>query len=258
MPEPTLSGKTFIVIGGGSGIGLETTKLLLESGVNVGVCDVNEEAMARFASGLDADTKARVLTGTVDVASRAGIRSFIARVQDRFTDLHGLASVAGVAGRTFGAQSIWDVGEDDFDFIMDVNLRGLFHVFQEALQPGVLSPRASIVHVGSEYSLRGSRGGALYSASKHGCLGMVKSVALECRDSNGGVRINAVLPGPTDTPGRRAALETMGPENDSSRKRPLGRPAEPAEIAEIILFLLSEKSSFVTGAAWTVDGGSPL
>ncbi|KPM41370.1 hypothetical protein AK830_g5192 [Neonectria ditissima] len=258
MPEPSLAGKTFIVAGAGSGIGLATTKLLLESGANVAMCDVDGEALAAFASTLNISDQSRVCTATVNVSNRADVRSFIVAVKDQFHQLDGIASVAGVGGHKFGRQSVWDIEDDEYDYIMDINLRGLFHIFAESLKPGILSHASSIVHVGSEYSLRGARGAALYSATKHGCLGMVKSVALECGKSNNCVRINAVLPGPTDTPGRQASLGTIGPENDSSPKSPLGRPADAKEVGEIIIFLLSEKSSFVTGAAWTVDGGSPI
>ncbi|KAF7537051.1 hypothetical protein G7054_g4041 [Neopestalotiopsis clavispora] len=258
MPEPSLAGKTFIVTAAAAGIGFATTKLLLDSGANVGMSDKDGEALKLAMARFDPEIIRRVLTGVVDVSSRVAVRSFIYETRTHFNGLDGFASVAGVSGRKFGAQNVWDIPEDEYDYIMDVNLRGLFNILAESMRPGVMNRPGAIVAVGSEYSFRGSKGCSLYAASKHGLLGMVKSVAQEAGAGPDGIRVNAVLPGPTDTPARRAVMEMVGKERDSTKRRPLGRPADPEELAEIILFLLSQKSSVVTGAAWTADGGAPL
>jgi NAD(P)-dependent dehydrogenase (short-subunit alcohol dehydrogenase family) len=194
MPEPSLAGKVFIVTAAAAGIGLASSKLLLESGASVGMSDKDGEALADVVSGFDAAVKPRVLIGAVDVSDRAAVRDFIHKTKNHFQRLDGLASVAGVAGRKFGARNVWDMPEDEYDFVMDVNLRGLFNILGESLKPGIMDRPGSIVAVGSEHSFRGSKGSSLYTASKHGLLGMVKSVALETGAGPDGVRINAVLP----------------------------------------------------------------
>lgn len=193
MPEPTLAGKVFMVTGGGSGIGLETAKLLLVSGAKVAVCDANETSLDVFTSGLSPDEKARAMTGVADISKRPAVAAFLEKTIGHFGALDGVANVAGVGGTKFGAQDIWETDDESYEFIMGVNVKGLFNVLAESLKPGMIRRPGSIVHVGSEYSFRGCRGGAVYSASKHGALGMVKSASLESRGPDG-VRVNAVLP----------------------------------------------------------------
>ena len=193
MPEFSLRDKTFLVTAGGSGIGLATAQLLVESGANVGVSDVDADSLGVFIDSLEPNARVQVVTGVVDVSERAAVRSFVEKVRAKFNRLDGIASVAGVADR-YGAGNVWDAPDNEYDYVMNVNMRGLFNIFGETLKPGIIDRPGSIVHVGSEYSLRGGNGSALYSAAKHGCLGMVKSAALEAGAGHDGVRINAVLP----------------------------------------------------------------
>ncbi|KAI4603377.1 hypothetical protein KJ359_006172 [Pestalotiopsis sp. 9143b] len=121
MPEPSLAGKTFVITAAAAGIGFATTKLLLDSGANVGISDKDSEALQLAAAKLDPRGASRVLTGVVDVSSRAAVRAFIHETRNHFNGLDGIASVAGVSGGKFGAQNVWDVPEDEYDYIMDVN-----------------------------------------------------------------------------------------------------------------------------------------
>ena len=185
-----MEGKTYIVTGAALGMGLATAQSLLAEGAKVAMCDTNENLLAKVARELDPTLKS-VLYETVDVTNRDAIRRFIQTVKDTFGDIHGVANNAGVAGRELGTHDLWDITDQEYDFVMDVNVRGCFYVLSECLRPGVLADSASVVHVGSMFSLQGFKKGAIYSASKHAVLGMVRSAA---KDAGDRVRMNIVLP----------------------------------------------------------------
>lgn len=185
-----MEGKTYIVTGAASGMGLATTRSLLAEGAKVAICDRNGDLLEQVARNLDPTSKS-VLCEAVDVIDRGAVRAFLQSAKDTFGDIHGVANNAGVAGRELGTHDLWDISDQEYDFVMDVNVRGCFHVLSESLRPGVLAEGASVVHVGSMFSLQGFKKGAVYSASKHAVLGMVRSAAKNAGDR---VRVNAVLP----------------------------------------------------------------
>jgi hypothetical protein len=118
MPEPSLAGKTFIVTAAAAGISFTTTKLLLESGANVGMSGKDGEALGLAVANFDPQVNSRILTGVVDVSSRFDIRAFIHQTRNYFNGLDGITSVAGVAGRRFGAQNVWEIPEDEYDYTL--------------------------------------------------------------------------------------------------------------------------------------------
>jgi NAD(P)-dependent dehydrogenase (short-subunit alcohol dehydrogenase family) len=185
-----MEGKTFIVTGAASGMGYSTACTLVAAGANVAICDVNRENLQTAAHELDPDHKV-LLSKVVDVTDRKAIRDLLKDTKDRFGAIDGIANYAGVGGHELGTHDIWDISDKEYDFVMDINVRGCFYILSECLRPGVLAEGASVVHIGSMFSLQGFNKGAVYSSSKHAVLGMVRSAA---KNAGGRVRVNIVLP----------------------------------------------------------------
>ncbi|KAJ0160380.1 Levodione reductase [Colletotrichum tanaceti] len=243
--------RVIIVIGSASGMGLATAKTLLDEGARVGMSDINGAALDRVVEELiDPAQQTRVFHGASDVTDRQSVRGFLEDVKSRFGHVDGVANFAGCGGHELGTQSIWETSGEEFDFITGLNIKGAFHVLAEALKPGYLSHGASFVHVGSMFSLQGFHKGAVFAGSKHASLGMVRSAAKEVGER---ARVNCVLPGAIDTPMHQANLARV--PKDFPAPTVVGKAND---VADVTVFLLSEKSAFVNGAAWSVDGGAGL
>jgi NAD(P)-dependent dehydrogenase (short-subunit alcohol dehydrogenase family) len=182
--------KTYIVTGAASGIGLATAQILFSEGASISICDLDNDRLQEVADYLDPSGD-RVLTSVVDITNRVAVRKLLASTHEKFGTIHGVANSAGTAGHELGTHIIWDVSDKEYDFVIDVNVRGAFNVISESMKPGVLSDGASFVQVGSMFSIQGFEKGAIYSASKHAVLGLVRSAAKDGKDR---VRVNCVLP----------------------------------------------------------------
>jgi NAD(P)-dependent dehydrogenase (short-subunit alcohol dehydrogenase family) len=173
-------------------MGLATATLLLACGALLGLCDMNQAGLSKVLDGLDDNQRNRILATAVDITNRSAVASFLQSTKERFGRIDGVANFAGVAGHRLGHEPIWEIKDPEFDFIMDVNVRGIFHILSEALKPGLLEEPGTIVHAASMFAERGFSKGAIYSASKHAGIGMVKSAAIEA--GRRGIRVNAILP----------------------------------------------------------------
>jgi len=238
-----LKGKVALITGAGSGIGAETARLFAEEGCAVALGDIAQEAVKGVADAVEG------LALTLDVVRRSAWDAAVQAVIDRFGRLDILVNNAGYH-RSNRAE---DVAEEDFDRHVDINQRGIMLGMQAALGPMRAVGGGAIVNIVSTVSLRGGAGDFAYRMSKWGARGITRSAAYEFVQDN--IRVNAVLPGPIDTPMFRASNDEAMQEVIIN-KTLMKRAGKPREIAYATLFLASDEASYVTGSELVVDGGA--
>jgi len=241
-------GKTILVTGAGSGIGAACVQRLHDQGASIAAADMDRAAIDTVQSGLH-DTDA-MLGVQVDVSDRSQVERFVAQARERFGKLHGLIHCAGITS----VGGVLDCAEDAWRRVLGVNLDGTFFMCQ-AFARAVKDdpwPRA-IVTVSSSAGILGVPNRLAYVASKFGVSGMTRTMGAELAPF--GIRVNAVAPGTTDTPLTAYLLNDPEKARRQRAAHPIGRVAQPQEIAAVATFLLSDDASFMTGAVVSVDGG---
>jgi NAD(P)-dependent dehydrogenase (short-subunit alcohol dehydrogenase family) len=235
-----------IVTGAGSGIGAATARALAARGDHVACADVQLDTARRTADGL-----AGALAVEVDVRSGSSCERMVAETVSHFGDVDSIVTCAGVERHGAGHE----FAEEDFDWIMGVNLKGTWLSARAAVRAMIGAGHGgTVVMIGSINSVVGNPGASAYCASKGGVLMLGRTLALDWAPY--GVRVNIVGPGVVDTPMSAQSLADPQRRARMMDRTPLGRPAPPEEIASVIAFLTSDASSFMTGAFVPVDGGS--
>jgi NAD(P)-dependent dehydrogenase (short-subunit alcohol dehydrogenase family) len=244
-----LDGRVALVTGGGSGIGRATALVLGARGASVVVADLDEATAGETAELIGAS--ARVAVVGADVADAASVERMVAFTVDRFGALDYACNVAGVSTEP---KPFIDHTLADWNRVIGVDLTGVFLCLQHELRQMVTQGRGAIVNVSSAAGVVVAPGQPQYTAAKHGVLGLTKQAAQEY--ARAGIRVNAVLPGQTETVPMRAYLDAQPDHGERMlRGLPAGRMATPAEIAESIVWLCSDAASYVNGVSLLVDGG---
>ena len=239
------AGKAAVVTGGASGIGLAITRRLLAEGARVVAADL---ALDRLHA-LEAELGDGFLGLRADVTTESDLEALVAAAVDRFGGLDCAFNVAGGARPGY----IVDLAEGDWDFTVDLCLKGVFlGMKHQARQMMAQGRGGAIINIASLNAHVPMHGGAAYATAKAGVEMLTKNGALEFAAS--GIRVNAVLPGLVQTPLTRRHFDNPAALTAFIDRIPLGRPAQPAEIAGPALFLASDDASYVSGASLLVDG----
>jgi NAD(P)-dependent dehydrogenase (short-subunit alcohol dehydrogenase family) len=234
----------FVVTGGGRGIGLETARRLLSAGGRVCLVGRRQEPLEAAAAGLGEGAWA----APCDVSSPADVEGLAASVRERWGRLEGLVNCAGIAPMA----SLDDTDPEIWDRAFAINVRGpylLCRALGGALREG-RSP--AVVNVSSTLAEKPIPGMAAYNASKAALNQLTRSLALEWAPA---VRVNAVMPGVVDTPIHADRGLSAEQVRSMARIHPMGRIGRPGDVASLVLFLLSDESSWITGAVVPIDGG---
>lgn len=235
------------VTGAASGIGFATTKFLLGEGWRVALADRDAAALDKALGALGAGTRALALP--LDITDEAAVAKAVARAEAELGGLDGVLNSAGIAADV----PALDTKIDLFRRILDINVTGTFIVAQAAARIMQRRSGGAIVNMASVSGLRGSKGRSAYGASKGAIVTLTQVLANDL--ARHGIRVNAVAPGPIETP----MVKAMHVEADRElwhRYIPMKRYGTPEEVAKAIAFLLDgEKSSFITGEILAVDGG---
>jgi NAD(P)-dependent dehydrogenase (short-subunit alcohol dehydrogenase family) len=244
------TGKVAFFTGAGSGIGRATAAAFAAEGARVAILDRTEEALGQTAKAIK-DADGEVIVIACDVSLPEQVAAAVARTVETFGRLDIAFNNAGVENK---AVPVAEIDLDEWDRILDINLRGTFVCMKHELAQMVRQGSGVVVNTSSGAGVRGVAGGAAYAASKHAIIGLTKSAALDYAKQN--IRVNAVLPGNIETP--MMDRFTGGDIQKAIDLEPVGRLGKPEEIAEAVLWMSSDLGAFVTGASISVDGGWSL
>ena len=247
--QPRFAAKIALVAGGASGIGLAITRRLVAEGARVVVGDVNQDGLGAVRAELGAS----VVGLTCDVTREADAAALVAAAVEHFGRLDAAFNVAGASRPGY----IVDLAEDEWDFTVDLCLKGVFlgmkHQARQMMRQG---PRdrsgGAIVNIASLNAHVPMFAGSAYVSAKAGVEALTKNGALEFAEH--GIRVNAILPGLVQTPLTRRHFDNPDALAAFVQRIPLGRPAQPEEIASPCLYLASDDASYVSGASLLVDG----
>ncbi|MGB9614244.1 MAG: beta-ketoacyl-ACP reductase [Fervidobacterium sp.] len=237
-----LEGKVCIITGAGSGIGKTAAELFAKEGATVIACDVGESVYEH----------PNIHFYKLDVTDRVRISEAVKEVVDKFGKIDVLINNAGITRDAL----IQNMSEEDWDKVINVNLKGVFNMTQAVVPYMLEQGKGSIINTSSVVGVYGNIGQTNYAATKAGVIGMTKTWAKEFARKGAQIRVNAVAPGFIKTPMTEKVPEKI--LTAMAEKAALKRLGEPIEVAYVYLFLASDESSFITGQVIGVDGGLVL
>ncbi len=248
LASTSLAGRKALVTGAQQGIGKASVRALAAAGSDVAINWLDDEGAAIALAGEVEALGRKAVRVQGSVATKAGVEAIVNEASDGLGGLDLVVNNAGI----FPRSAFLELSEDEWDQVLTVNLKGTFLVAQAAARAMVAAgTKGAIVNISSS-SVRGHELGVHYSASKTGIIGLTRSMALAL--AKHGIRVNAVAPGITNTAQPRYQFSEAEMKEQSSLV-PLGQMAEPADIADIIVFLASDASRFMTGEMVHANGG---
>ncbi|MGL4270478.1 MAG: 3-oxoacyl-ACP reductase FabG [Plesiomonas sp.] len=240
-----MQNKICVVTGGGRGIGRQIVNTLADAGAaKVIACDLDAAALEETVNG-----RANVRGQLLNVSDRNSMPAFVASVMEEFGRIDVLVNNAGVTRDNL----IQNMTEAEWDLVLDINLKGVFNLTQAIAPVMMAQGSGAIVSLSSVVGLDGNIGQSNYAASKGGVIALTKTWAKEFARKGAYVRVNAIAPGFIRTPMTAVVPDKVIDHMIS--KTPLGRMGSPEDIANAVLFLVSEQSAFITGQVLRVDGG---
>jgi len=250
--QGSLAGRTALITGGAAGIGRATAILLAGHGAAVAIADLNQAGARDVAVEIEADGGRAIAIGC-DVTRSDDCRRAVVKAVDAFGGLDILVNNAGIIRRA----DVVETTEDEWDRVMAVNVKSVFLMGKFAVPVMATGRGGSIVNIASGWGLKGGARAASYCASKGAVVILTRAMAIDHGPQN--IRVNCVCPGDTDTGMLVDEARQLGEADDVFRieaaARPLNRLGQPLDIANAILWLVSDGAAWVTGTSLIVDGG---
>ena len=245
----SLSGKVALITGGSRGIGFATAKIMSENGATVIITGKDSERLAK--SVLKISNSIGIVA---DIRKTDEVKNVVSKTIEKFGKLDILVNNAGIFPKI---KQLHEIGEDEWNEVLDVNLTGQFRFTKEAI-PHLQKTSGSIINISSDAGLKAYQGfnADAYSATKAALIILTKCWALEY--SKNKIRVNCICPGVVDTDMTKPFLKTQTDKEFMDNEHPLGRIGQPEEIAKAIMYFVSDDASWTTGAVLTVDGGESI
>jgi 3-oxoacyl-[acyl-carrier protein] reductase len=241
-----LSGRVAIITGGGTGIGKAIALLLARNGADIVVSDINLEKAEETAKEIGA-IGPKAMAVKVDVANLSDVEGMVTGILEKLAKIDILVNNAGITRDKL----ILRMTEEDWDAVLGVNLKGTFNCTKAVVRHMAKQRSGKIVNIASVVGEMGNAGQANYAASKAGVIGLTKTIAREYAQR--GINVNAIAPGYIETPMTEALPEKA--KEELKKLIPMERLGKPEDVAEGVLFLVSEESSYITGQVLNVNGG---
>lgn len=249
-----LKGKTAIITGGANGIGKVTAEKFLKEGARVTIVDMDQQALDETKSELE--KHGEIISIEANVTEEADVKKYVDQTVDKFGTIDIFFNNAGIEGKV---APLPEQTLEDFQKVLNVNVQGAFLGLKYVMPVMAKQESGSIINTSSVAGFIGSPGVAPYVTSKHAVIGLTKTAALEVADSN--VRVNSIHPSPVNTRMMRSLEKGFNPDDAEGARTqqeeaiPMQRYGESEDIANLVLFLASDESSFISGSQYRIDGG---